>query len=114
MTLVSLSGMAAARGAGDGLAQLLADEHHAPMLAPVAGQAAVEAVLSNMDILKLLFGQLGLLDLCKVSTVCQAWRTVSCSDEFWRDVSFEGRFMHSEQVLPQFTRSCCKLYCKHM
>ena len=75
-----------------------AAEFIVPLQAPLTGAAAMEAVLSNMDMLKLLFSELGLPDLCRVSSVCKIWNNVSCSDEFWRDVSFEGRFLYSSQV----------------
>ena len=58
----------------------------------------MESVLGNADILKLLFGQLDLSDLCRVSSVCQLWRSVSCADEFWRNVSFDGRYLYPAQV----------------
>ena len=69
-----------------------------PTVPSLNGAAAVESVLSNMDILKLLFAQLDLPDLCRVSSVCKTWRTVSCADEFWRDVSFEGRLAYCSQA----------------
>lgn len=58
----------------------------------------MEDVLTNRDMLKLMFSALSLSDLCKVCTVCHTWRTVSCSEEFWRDVSFEGRYVRQSQV----------------
>ena len=69
-----------------------------PMQGPKEGRDAVEAVLNNHDILKLLFGDLGFPDLCRASSVCRTWRAVSCSDDFWRDVSFEGRHITPQQV----------------
>lgn len=59
---------------------------------------AAESVLRNPDILRLLFSQLVMEDLCRVGATCRLWRAVSQSDEFWATVDFTRRLIRQDQV----------------
>ena len=62
------------------------------------GACAVDMVLCNQDILDGVFGLLSLSDLSKVACVSRLWRNVANGDDFWRDVSFEGRWLTTKQA----------------
>lgn len=62
------------------------------------GQAAVDAVLGNSDILKMLFGRLDLRELSRLSGVCKYWKQIIQSDELWKDINFERSTSHPKQV----------------
>ncbi|CAL8472159.1 g11701 [Coccomyxa elongata] len=70
----------------------------APGCAPSGGDA-VEGVLRNPDILRLLFAQLELHDLIRVGAACKQWFAVAESDEFWKTLDFQGRGIRQEEVL---------------
>ncbi len=61
-----------------------------------------DAVLRNPDILRLLFQELIMEDLCRVGAVCRQWRVVSQSDEFWASIDFSMRPIRQQQVLRAF------------
>ena len=69
----------------------------APGCAPSGGDA-VEGVLRNPDILRLLFSQLELRDLIRVGAACKQWFAVAESDEFWKTLDFQGRGIRQEQA----------------
>lgn len=69
----------------------------APGCAPSGGDA-VEGVLRNPDILRLLFAQLELHDLIRVGAACKQWFAVAESDEFWKTMDFQGRGIRQEQA----------------
>ena len=61
---------------------------------------AADSVLRNPDILRLLFSQLVMEDLCRAGATCRQWRAVSQSDEFWSTVDFTRRLIRQDQVRP--------------
>ena len=63
---------------------------------------AADAVLRNPDILRLLFKELLMEDLCRVGAVCRQWQAVSQSDEFWASIDFSQRPIRQEQVALHF------------
>lgn len=68
-----------------------------PVFAPSSGDA-VEGVLRNPDILRLLFSQLDLPDLIRVGASCKQWYAVAESDEFWRTLDFQHRSIRQEEA----------------
>ena len=67
------------------------------VFAPSSGDA-VEGVLRNPDILRLLFSQLDLPDLIRVGASCKQWYAVAESDEFWRTLDFQHRSIRQEEA----------------
>ena len=68
-----------------------------PGCAPSSGDA-VEGVLRNPDILRLLFSQLEMPDLIRVGATCRQWYNVAESDEFWRTLDFQNKNIRQEEV----------------
>ena len=65
---------------------------------------AVHDVLCNEDLLKLLFDRFTRRDLCCVGAVCQLWRNVANSDDFWSSLEFAG-----VSILPAQVRAALSL-----
>ena len=60
---------------------------------------AAHDVLSNEDLLKLLFDKLGRAALCSAAATCRQWRQVAESDEFWTSLDFTGLNISPAEVL---------------
>ncbi|MEW5306252.1 MAG: hypothetical protein WDW36_008730 [Sanguina aurantia] len=60
---------------------------------------AVEKVLVNPDLIKLLFQHLPAVEICRFSCVAAPWKVASSSDDLWTDVSFLDTAATFEQVL---------------
>jgi F-box-like len=60
-------------------------------------QAQAE-VLSDRDILKLIFASLEHRDLCRCTAMCRMWSEISRSADFWTDVSLEAKRVNPQQV----------------
>ena len=71
---------------------------HNTQLTPVA------SVFDEANLLRIVLSQLDLQELCRASLVCRDWLKVCNSDEFWRQVSMEGRVCKPGQVMTQHTR----------
>mmetsp|Transcript_38492 Transcript_38492/g.108786 ORF Transcript_38492/g.108786 Transcript_38492/m.108786 type:complete len:979 (-) Transcript_38492:400-3336(-) len=63
------------------------------------GRDAQETVLNSNDMLKILFGSLGMDDLCSAAITNKQWNSISQSDEFWHSISFENRKISRDQIL---------------
>jgi len=61
--------------------------------------AAMELVLHNADILKILFSSFPIDKLCQVATTCRRWHAVCQSDSFWRSLDLQKRSISRAQTL---------------
>ena len=61
--------------------------------------ASVDAVLQNQDILcRFVFLFLDVLDLCRLSSTCKAWREAAQAPQFWSELSLTHHPMTTDQV----------------
>ncbi|GER51655.1 F-box/LRR-repeat protein [Striga asiatica] len=49
------------------------------------------------DLLHMILGFLGHIDLCRAARVCRQWRTASSHEDFWRYLNFENRYISPQQ-----------------
>ncbi|GFQ00036.1 F-box/LRR-repeat protein 15 [Phtheirospermum japonicum] len=57
------------------------------------------------DLLHMVFGFLGHIDLCRAARVCRQWRDASSHEDFWRYLNFENRY-----ISPQQFEDMCQRY----
>jgi hypothetical protein len=55
-------------------------------------------VLQDENLIRLILRGMRLRDICAAAAVCQTWRGVSDSDEFWTDVVLSRDKMSQSQV----------------
>eukprot|EP00878_Enallax_costatus_P019620 GHUV01020703.1.p1 GENE.GHUV01020703.1~~GHUV01020703.1.p1 ORF type:complete len:1080 (+),score=326.09 GHUV01020703.1:391-3630(+) len=67
----------------------------------------VIAVCTDHNLIKFIFQQLEISDLCAAASVCRLWNEVSNSEDFWSEVSFKNKNVLPNQVAAVLSRHRC-------
>ena len=76
------------------------------------GDSAKEQVLTNQDLMRLIFGHLCLEDLCRSAMVRARWREITANPEFWRTINLRGRTLMVSKVGRLVCRGCWLEACR--